>query len=75
MPDTYDARPLDVIYDLAVKAEVRRLANVAGKELAMVGLGDADHRLRARIANAQRALDNADALLAPPASGPIEVTL
>jgi hypothetical protein len=66
MPDAYDARPLDVIYDLAVKGEVRRLAQQAVKELSMVALGDADHRLRARIANAQRALDNADALLAPP---------
>lgn len=66
MTDAYDARPLDVIYDLAVKAEVKRLALAATKELALVGLGDADHRLRARLANAQRALDNADALLAPP---------
>jgi hypothetical protein len=66
--DSYDARPLEVIYDLAVKGEVMRLAGVARRELGLIELGDADHRLVGRLNNALRALDNAKALLAPPAA-------
>lgn len=67
MSDSYDARPLDVIYDLAVKGEVMRLAGVARRELGLVELGDADHRIIGRLNNALRALDNAKDLLTPPA--------